>query len=97
MKSVNIKSMLLGAVMGACVIIATAATLGTQSTPTGIAAERYQLYKHQWWERGSNAQPRYNDAYLSGLFKIDTSNGQVWALTADHPSANRVTGWSLIK
>jgi hypothetical protein len=98
--SVNVKSILLGAAMCAGVIIVTAATQRAKSTTSGIAVERYQLFNHQWW--GGDAQPKlqdrhYNNAYLTGVFKIDTSSGQVWALTTSNPAANMVEGWSLIK
>ncbi|MDA3797931.1 MAG: hypothetical protein PF692_02505 [Kiritimatiellae bacterium] len=97
MKNINVKSVLLGIALCAGIVLATAAT---NNNPEKVVAERYQLFKHQWWDGSTN--PYFQDqnrknAYLTGMFKIDTSNGQVWALTTSNPDANLVQGWVPIK
>lgn len=96
----DIRSIMIGLALGVSAVVIMGASPMPKNSPAGPAIGRYQLFNHQWW--GGGAAPkvqdaRHNNFYLSGVFKIDTVTGQVWALSAQNPGSNVVRGWTAIK
>jgi hypothetical protein len=76
--------------MGVCM------ALGAMRTTEGAGPERYQLGGMDWATK--ETRPRLHGSgikapFLTGVFKIDTQTGTVWALTSMHETGDQVTGW----
>lgn len=91
MKNMDVRSMLIGILLSVLIIT----TLGASGDGR---TERFQLHNMMRFEDGNAPTPKVMDGdtavSMSGVLKIDSNSGQVWALSLRNNKADR---WIEIK